>query len=91
MRQSYRFVVTGRVQGVWFRQSTRQCAEGLGLDGWVRNRTDGAVEGIACSEDPAALESLREWLRHGPQKAQVESLSWDPCQNCIDVGFEVRD
>lgn len=91
MRQSYRFVVTGRVQGVWFRQSTRQRAEELGLHGWVKNRTDGAVEGVACGEDIAALERLREWLNHGPQKARVESLSWDRCQNSIAVGFEVRD
>jgi acylphosphatase len=40
----YRVVVTGRVQGVWFRESCREHAERLGVSGWVRNRADGAVE-----------------------------------------------
>lgn len=91
MRQSYRFVVTGRVQGVWFRQSTRQRAADLGLDGWVRNRMDGAVEGLACGADPAALDQLREWLTHGPPKARVDLLEWQVCEPSAVLGFEVRD
>jgi acylphosphatase len=58
MPSSYRFVVTGRVQGVGFRAATRRKAQSLGLTGWVRNRNDGAVEGVASSRDAKSLESF---------------------------------
>lgn len=91
MRQSYRFIVTGRVQGVWFRQSTRQRAEQLGLDGWVRNRMDGAVEGTVAGDSTEALDAFRQWLRQGPPKAGVQSLSWEESMDTIESpGFEVR-
>lgn len=75
MTESYRFVVRGRVQGVFFRQSAAQEARALGLTGWIRNRTDGCVEGVACG--PAtALARLRAWLQRGPPAAQVEGVEW---------------
>lgn len=89
MGKSYRFVVTGRVQGVYFRQSTRQQALQLGLDGWVRNRDDGAVEGIAMGSDDA-LAALREWLGRGPPAARVDALHWEPVDSGLPVGFFVR-
>src|SRR3546814_7165723 len=72
---SYRFHVLGHVQGVFFRQSTRQRALELQIDGWVRNCDDGSVEGLACGE-AAAIDALREWLQHGPATARVETLTW---------------
>lgn len=75
MAASYRFTVTGQVQGVFFRQSTVEQARKLGLAGWVRNRSDGAVEGIASGTDDS-LEQLRTWLAHGPSTARVESVEW---------------
>ncbi|MEE3329272.1 MAG: acylphosphatase, partial [Myxococcota bacterium] len=45
-RERVHVFVSGRVQGVWFRESTRQCAEGLGLCGWVKNLPDGRVEAV---------------------------------------------
>ncbi|MGQ0622976.1 MAG: acylphosphatase [Panacagrimonas sp.] len=90
MRQSYRFVVTGRVQGVWFRQSTRKRADELGVDGWVRNCRDGAVEGIVASDSGEALADFRQWLHRGPPKAVVQSVSWDACEGMVAPGFEVR-
>jgi acylphosphatase len=73
---SYRFLVAGRVQGVGFRQATRIQAEALGLRGWVRNRGDGRVEGVACG-DREALQQFRDWLRDGgPKAAQVDALEW---------------
>jgi len=68
------FRVEGRVQGVWFRQSTRQEAERLGLTGHAINCPDGSVEVLACGE-PDALDRLAEWLRHGPPMAQVQSVT----------------
>jgi len=66
-------VVTGRVQGVWFRDSMRREAERLGLAGWVRNLPDGNVE--AAFEGPAeAVERLTDWCYHGPPGARVTSV-----------------
>lgn len=74
--EGLRFVVLGRVQGVWFRAFTREQATELGLAGWVRNREDGAVEGEAWGT-AAALEVFRERLRQGPPAARVEKVLVD--------------
>lgn len=68
-----RFVVSGRVQGVFFRASAQQAALRLGLTGWVRNRADGCVELIACGDD-AKLHELEKWLWQGPPNASVEEV-----------------
>jgi acylphosphatase len=65
-----RYLVSGRVQGVYFRHSTRLEAERLGLRGLARNLADGSVEVIVAGE-PAALDTLRAWLQHGPPQARV--------------------
>lgn len=90
MPKSYRFVVTGRVQGVFFRQSTRERALQAGLDGWVRNRPDGAVEGRVRGADGAAIESFRTWLLRGPERAQVRDVAWEESDDEVAAGFEVR-
>jgi acylphosphatase len=68
-----RVVVHGQVQGVFFRDSTRRLAEREGVAGWVRNRTDGAVEAVFEGE-PAAVKRLVRFARKGPQGAQVERV-----------------
>ena len=68
-----RVVVHGHVQGVFFRDSTRRLAEREGVAGWVRNRTDGAVEAVFEGE-PAAVKRLVRFARKGPQGAQVERV-----------------
>lgn len=91
--KSYRFVVKGRVQGVFFRQSTREQALRLGLAGWVRNREDGAVEGEVSGGDAAALDVFRTWLQRGPPRAQVSDLAWNEGASCevpANGGFEIR-
>ncbi len=65
--------VSGRVQGVWFRASTKREAEALGLTGYVRNLPDGRVEAMICGSDDA-VEKMQAWLRHGPERAEVTSL-----------------
>jgi acylphosphatase len=89
MATSYRFVVRGRVQGVFFRQSTVEQARTLGITGWVRNREDGCVEGLA-SGTPAALEQLRGWLKQGPPSARVEGVEWTAVDEQAGEGFVVR-
>jgi acylphosphatase len=66
-------VIEGRVQGVFFRDTTRREAVGLGLRGWVKNCFDGSVEVVA--EGPRdAVENLVEWCHHGPPAARVTAL-----------------
>ena len=65
-----RLIVEGRVQGVWFRESTRREAELLGVQGWVRNRREGSVEVVA--EGPEEnVGKLVAWCHHGPPSARV--------------------
>ncbi|HLZ98362.1 MAG TPA: acylphosphatase [Steroidobacteraceae bacterium] len=68
-----RFLVTGKVQGVYFRHSTRLQAERLSIRGVARNLPDGSVEVIAHGA-PEAVESLREWLHRGPPGARVAAV-----------------
>ncbi|MBQ4854336.1 acylphosphatase [Rhodanobacter sp. B2A1Ga4] len=69
-----RFIVSGRVQGVCYRASTREQALAHGLAGHARNRADGSVEVLACGT-AAALDALECWLRQGPPAARVEMVS----------------
>lgn len=69
-----RCLVAGRVQGVFFRASTRNEAQQLGLTGYVKNLLDGRVEVVACG-DKEAVETLKEWLRKGPSGAQVSGVA----------------
>ncbi len=73
MRAARRFTIKGRVQGVFFRDSTRREALTLGLTGYAINLPDGNVQVLACG-DPVAIEQLGEWLRHGPPLSRVESI-----------------
>lgn len=66
-------LVTGRVQGVWFRQSTLEEAERAGLVGWVRNLPDGSVEVMLQGEDKA-VRHVEAWLGQGPELAMVADV-----------------
>ena len=63
------FLVTGSVQGVFYRAATQETARRLGLGGWVRNCADGNVELVACG-DAAKLKELEQWLWQGPPRAR---------------------
>jgi len=88
-----RFRVTGKVQGVFFRQSTRIEAKRLGLRGLVRNLPDGSVEVLAFGEAPA-VDTLRLWLHRGPAQARVDGVrevNADTVDETeIPAGFEAR-
>jgi acylphosphatase len=74
MPQCRHYLVSGRVQGVFFRATTQDTARQLGLTGWVRNVADGRVELVACGE-AEPLAALERWLWQGPPHASVESVT----------------
>ncbi len=83
-------LISGRVQGVWYRASTQKTAQELGLVGWVRNQRDGRVEAVA--EGPRdRLEDLLAWAWRGPPAARVEDVKseWGPGTAEFDA-FSVR-
>ena len=82
--------ISGRVQGVFFRDSTRERALALGVRGWVRNLPDGRVEGVF--EGPGeGVEELVAWCRQGPPHALVTDVKaeWEVYRGELK-GFEVR-
>jgi acylphosphatase len=86
-----RMVIEGRVQGVWFRDSTRRMAKEFGVCGWVRNRHDGAVE-VLAEGDRHAVEKLIEWCHKGPPQAIVRHVDvvheeWQGEYNSFDIVF----
>jgi acylphosphatase len=68
-----RLFITGTVQGVMFRESTRRQAEQYNVRGWVRNLSDGRVEAILEGTE-FAVDSVAEWCRHGPNRARVRHV-----------------
>jgi len=88
-RKCLRFCVRGKVQGVWFRESTRREAERLGLEGHAHNLKDGSVEVVAAG-GAAELASLATWLRHGPALARVEQLNSEEIPDPGVSGFSTR-
>ena len=89
MASSYRFVVSGQVQGVGFRYTALAMAQRLGLSGWVGNRADGAVEGLAAGA-AEQLDAFRAWLTRGPPAARVDQLDWTESAEPAGTGFEIR-
>ncbi len=68
--------IIGRVQGVWFRQSTKQTAKNFGVTGWVRNNPDRSVEAVFEGERND-VQSVIDWCKHGPEMARVDDLQID--------------
>ena len=72
-------IVTGKVQGVWFRQSTMAKARSLKLTGWVKNLRNGDVE-LEAYGDVEQLRLLKEWLWEGPVAAKVNQVTCNECE-----------
>lgn len=84
-----RFVVRGRVQGVFYRASAAREAESLAITGWAKNLPDGSVEVVARGTD-SALDRLAEWLWRGPRAARVTSVEVGLCEQSVPDTFDVR-
>lgn len=88
--KAVRVLIKGRVQGVWFRAWTKQEAESLGLDGWVRNRADGRVEAVFAGP-PAAVDAMVEACRRGPSAARVGHVEVRDETEFVPPGFQLLD
>lgn len=77
-------VIHGKVQGVFYRDSTQQQASTLGITGWVKNNTDGTVELQACGEN-SKIQLLIDWLHKGSKRADVTKVI------CHEIPFKEHD
>ena len=87
--KTVRLLISGRVQGVGYRDWVRRQALDLGLTGWVRNLRDGCVELVACGEE-APLRELEQWLWQGPPRARVTQVKVQETVAQSFDGFFVR-
>ena len=88
MKITRRLRISGRVQGVFFRESMRLRAEQLKVTGWVRNCADGTVEAVAQG-DAFEVGRLIEWAHRGPDAAKVEKVDIESFQD--DVHYAIFD
>ncbi|HYZ80141.1 MAG TPA: acylphosphatase [Solirubrobacteraceae bacterium] len=84
-----RLVVHGKVQGVFFRDSTREAAQNEGVAGWASNRPDGSVE-VVLEGPPDAVESVAGYVRRGPSSAQVDHVETHEETPEGLTGFRIR-
>jgi acylphosphatase len=83
-------IISGRVQGVFFRMETRRVAERLGVNGWVRNCPDGTVEAV-FEAVPEKVDRMIEWCRNGPPMASVSDVIINPIKKTGEYkGFSIR-
>jgi acylphosphatase len=73
MKQSVYVVISGEVQGVWFRASTKKKADELGITGWVRNTPDGKVDAV-FEGDESQVNRMIKWCHQGPPLSKVEKV-----------------
>lgn len=83
-----RVIVRGRVQGVFFRDTTRRMAQSRGVAGWVRNTAEGAVEAVLEGDD-AAVEALVRFCHDGPRGARVSEVEVSEEEPAGESGFRV--
>jgi acylphosphatase len=86
-----RFLVIGKVQGVYFRQSARLEAKRLNIRGLVRNLPDGSVE-VLAQGSVSAVQAMHEWLKRGPVQARVDDVIDSDAADQVDeipAGFAV--
>jgi len=85
MKSTVHVVISGRVQGVWFRANTKQKAEQLGVTGWVKNTADGKVEAI-FEGDKKHIQEMIDWCHQGPPSAQIEQV--EITEQSLSNGFD---
>ena len=89
-KRRVRLYIRGRVQGVFYRDSTQREAQRMELRGWVRNRSDGSVEAVAQGP-PERVAALIDWCHEGPPLAQVAEVAvTEESGDTEELEFEVR-
>ena len=90
MKSTVHVVISGRVQGVWFRANTKQKAEQLGVTGWVKNTADGKVEAL-FEGDKKHIQEMIDWCHQGPPSAQIDhvEITEQSASNGFD-GFSIK-
>jgi len=78
-----RAMITGRVQGVFFRAKTKQEADRIGVKGWVKNQSDGSVEAL-FEGDPEKVSQIIEWCKKGPALSRVDQVHVETETNLLD-------
>ncbi len=81
--------MSGRVQGVWFRESCRREAQACGVAGWVRNLADRRVEAV-FEGSPSAVDQMVTWCHDGPPRAEVLSVEVTDEEPAGESGFSIR-
>lgn len=91
--KTVRALISGKVQGVWYRGWTVDRARALGLSGWVRNRRDGTVEAVFAGPS-GAVDAMLAQCREGPPLARVDEVAVAPAEDMAEggglAGFEQR-
>ena len=87
--KTVRCIVSGRVQDVFYRATTRDRAMELGIRGWARNRADGTVEVVMCG-DEGSVSALCRWLWEGPPAARVTGVRMEQWSGTTGNDFSVR-
>ena len=84
-------IISGKVQGVWYRKSAVDMALKLGLTGWAMNRADGSVE-IEAQGSEGAVNAMHAWCEQGPPLAKVDRVVWQEINEVFDeeTGFRIR-
>lgn len=86
--KTYRFLISGRVQGVWFRKYTKEIADEMKISGYVRNLPDGRVEAVATLKEEQ-LKAFLEALKKGPPLAKVDNIEVEEIDEEYKNGFEI--
>lgn len=87
--RAVKVIISGRVQGVWYRGWTVKTARGFGLDGWVQNRRDGSVQAVFSGPNYAVDDMLR-LCADGPSGAKVSSVECIPHDTPVPEGFRIK-
>jgi acylphosphatase len=86
--ETVRLLISGKVQGVFFRETSRKMAEKLNIRGWIKNNPDGKVEAVVTGTGETVEEFIK-WCKAGPEKAKVDKVEIEKLNEVIFTRFEV--
>lgn len=88
--ESYRFIVKGKVQGVYYRKTVFENCKLVGFHGYVKNLPDGTVEASITCKTKLELKQFRKILKKGSMSSKVDSIEMFDCDDIFENGFEIR-